>query len=109
MADTVEFTAEEIAELKSIISKSDESIKSLSQKAADSSRALRNALLASEYDVENVKALALAAEKAEAAVIGAHIDEWTRIRSILTADQVKKYKEMTSKRSAGPPPAASGR
>ncbi len=93
VADTLQLTQDQATKLKAAMTKCEETTLSLSQKAADATKALRDALLAPTYDAQKVKDLAAAAEKAEAALVSARIDEWTQIRSILTADQVKKLQE----------------
>lgn len=118
VAESLGLTEDQTTKLKATLTKCDESMRSLSQKAADATKAFRDALVASEYDEQNVKNLAATAEKAEAAIISARIDEWTQIRSVLTADQTKKLQEMTMQqprpdqrpgqgpcqRPGGPPP-----
>lgn len=112
MAETLQLTDDQATRLKAAITKYEEPTRLLSQKAADATKAFRDALLASDYSVQKVKDLAEAAEKAEDAVISARIDEWTQIRSILTADQAKKLQDMQrpgqGNRPAGPPRGAGG-
>jgi len=113
MADQLQLTDEQSTKLNEVITKNQQTMTTLSQKAAEATKALRTAVLASEFDVQKVKDLATAAEKAEAAVIAADIDEWAQIRSILTADQITTMREMTSKQGtrqapSGPPPDGDG-
>ncbi|MCE5197944.1 MAG: Spy/CpxP family protein refolding chaperone [Armatimonadota bacterium] len=110
-AETLQLTEDQTATLKIAMTTCDGTIKSLAQKATDASKALRDALVASEYDAQKAKDLAAAAEKAEITLINARIDEWTQIRAILTADQAKKLLDTTNaqrpgqgQRPAGPPP-----
>ena len=110
-ADTLGLTDEELTSLKATVSKADETLTSLTQKASSATKALREALMATEYDAQKVKDLAAAAEKAEAAVISARIDEWTQLRAILTADQITKLQSSgmqrpnQGSRPSGPPPS----
>jgi Spy/CpxP family protein refolding chaperone len=66
------------------------------QKSAEATKALRAALLASDYSAQNVRDLATKAENAEAEVVTASIETWTQLRAILTADQVSKLQEVMS-------------
>jgi Spy/CpxP family protein refolding chaperone len=113
-ADTLGLTDEEVTSLKATISKADETLTSLTQKATNATKALRDALMASSYDEQKVIDLAVAAEKAEAAVISARIDEWTQLRAVLTADQITKLQASgmqrpnQGSRPSGPPPGGEG-
>lgn len=114
LADAFQLTEDQSSKLKSVLTKSDETVSALSKKSAEATKELKTAVMAADFDAVNVKALADKAEKAEAAVVNAIIDEWIQIRSILTADQVKTLQETMSKqqgsgqRPAGPPPGADG-
>lgn len=114
VTDTLGLTDEQVTKLTAAMTKSQESINSLAQTAATATKALGAALVASEYDAQKVKELAAAAEKAEAAVVSARIDEWTQIRSILTADQAKQFlasamqRPPQGQRPPGPPPGDGG-
>lgn len=111
-SEALGLTDDQTTKLKAAVSDSELSIHSLSQKSADATRSLHDALMASDYDAQKVKNLAAAAEKAEAAVISARIDEWTQVRSVLTADQSKGLQGMGTQRPGrdmrpgGPPPGA---
>lgn len=111
MAETLGLTKSQVTKLRAAMTKCEESIKSLSQKSGEATKAMRDAIAASDYDAQKVTDLANAAVKAEVAVLSARLDEWTQIRSILTADQAKGLQEsMTMQRPgqvprpAGPPP-----
>jgi hypothetical protein len=93
---TLRLTEDQAIKLKAVTAKNDTTLRPLMEKAADASKALRTALLASDYDAKKVKELASAAEKAEAAVVTANIDGWASIRAALTADQFSKLKEAVS-------------
>lgn len=112
-AQMLGLTEEQVAQLKPILTNGEKTIKPLSQKAADASKALREAVLAKEFDNEKVKTLTAAAQKAELAVINAEIDEWSKIRPVLTADQIATLQKMGGQRPPmmggqggpmGPPP-----
>lgn len=111
MAKTLQLTKDQTAKLKKIAAESDKTLQPLQSSASKSSQALRSAILASKYNAKNVKDLAAKAEKAEAKVVTASIDIWTRIRLVLTASQSAKLREsMSIKRPtqgqgpSGPPP-----
>lgn len=115
MADALQLTEDQMTKLRTAMTKSDEAMRPLSRSAADSSRALRDALMAPEFNAQKVKDLAATAEKAEAALVSARIDEWAQIRSILTADQAKQLQGMMTmqrpgpgQRPGGPPPPGAG-
>jgi len=100
-AKDLSLTSDQLTKLQEAMKKADETIKPLSEKSAERSKAVREALMASTYDARNVAALAELAVKAEAAIVTARLDEWTQIRSILTADQVTKLKEKMSAQRPG--------
>lgn len=104
MATDLGLTADQVTELKSIATKNAEVTAPLMKTAADSARALREALLASDYDSDSVARLATATQKAETAVITANINAWTQVRAAITADQIKLLQEMMSRPPAGPRP-----
>ena len=115
MGQTLKLTSSQTAKLKKISAANTKKIDSLQQAAEKSSQSLRSAMLASKYNSKNIKSLAAKAEKAEAAVVNANIDEWTQIRSILTASQLTKLKSTISAARpgpgagpAGPPPGTDG-
>ena len=105
MADALQLTDDQITKLKETMTKNDETVRPLVQKSADASKALRAALLASDYNAQTVKDLAAKAEKAEADVIAASIEVWTQIRSILTKDQAAALQEAMNMPRQGPGPA----
>lgn len=112
MAHGLKLTPDQVAKLKKAAASSDKTLQPLRQEAAKLSQALRAAVLAPNYSAKTVKDLAARAESAEAKIVAASIDEWTRIRSILTASQLAKLQKATSagpwgpgRRPEGPPPA----
>jgi Spy/CpxP family protein refolding chaperone len=96
IAQALELTKSQSARVKTITAKNERSMRSLMQKCSDASGALRKGLLASKYDPRRVRDLAAAAERAEAAVVSAGIDQWTQIRAILTAKQASKLQSVLS-------------
>ncbi|MEN6520685.1 MAG: periplasmic heavy metal sensor [Armatimonadota bacterium] len=112
LSESLQLTEDQTSKLKTVLTKSEETVSALSKKSTEASKALKTAVLAEDFSVENVKALAEKAEKAESAVVSAIIDEWVQIRAILTTDQVKTLQEtMTTRqgsgqRPSGPPPGA---
>jgi len=102
MTEALQLTEDQTSKLETITAKNDENVRTLSQKSEDASKALHDALLAANFDAQKVKDLAATAEKAEAALIGASIDEWTQIRAILTTDQAKGLQDVMSVRGPGP-------
>ena len=93
LTDTLGLTDDQVAKLKDILTKSDATIHPLGKTAADASKALHDAVLASDYDSTNIADLATKAEKAEADAVSASIGVWTQVRAVLTADQVTKLQE----------------
>ncbi|MCX6376403.1 MAG: periplasmic heavy metal sensor [Armatimonadetes bacterium] len=112
LAGTLKLSKTQTAKLKQVAAKNDKTLSPLRQKAAEYSRALRDAVLASKYDARKTKDLAAKAEKAESNVVAASIGAWTQIRAILTADQVAKLRTAMSHGPGpgpfGPPPGAAG-
>ncbi len=107
MVPALHLSKDQTAKLKKIVSTNGKKMRSLEQSAANASRALHASLLSSKYSAKNTKALAAKAEKAEAALIAASIDEWTQIHSVLTAKQsAALQRAMPAERPgpAGPPP-----
>lgn len=90
LAKTLQLSKDQIAKLKKVSAESDKKLKPLSEQAAKSTQALRSAVLASKYNVKSVKELAAKAQKAEAAIVTANIDAWTKTRAILTTSQAAK-------------------
>jgi Spy/CpxP family protein refolding chaperone len=99
LTDILSLTDDQAAKLKDVLTKCQDNLKPLRKKSADATKALRDALLASNFDAAKVKKLAITAEQAETAIIDAEIDEWVQIRAILTADQVKELQNAMT-----PPP-----
>ena len=112
MADTLKLKPAQSAKLKKAIAKSDATLQPLREEAGKLSQALRAAVLAPKYSAKTVKDLAAKADKAESKLIAASIDEWTKIRAVLTASQLAKLQNATSggawgpggRRPEGPPP-----
>ena len=86
----LQLTDEQKTKLKDIMTQNDTAMPPLMKKLADACQPLRQSLTAATFDPQNVKSLATAAEKAEADVVNARIDVWTKIRGVLTADQITK-------------------
>ena len=102
LAETLGLTEDQTAKIEKITAENGDTVRSLSEKSADASKALHDALLAADFDAQKVKDLAAAAQKAEAAVVSASIDEWIQIRAILTTDQARGLLETMSMRGPGP-------
>lgn len=107
-AEALQLSDDQKTKLKDILAKSEETLIPLRQKAAEASRALRQAVFAPEFDAQKVKQLATDAEKAEAAIVSAEIETWAQIRGVLAADQLTKLQELTGLRM-GPGLGGGGR
>ena len=103
MAETLGLTESQVTKLRAAMTKCEESIKSLSQKSGEATKAMRDAIAASDYDAQKVTEV-----KAEVAVLSARLDEWTQIRSILTADQAKRLQESIAMQRPGQVPGPAG-
>jgi len=90
LSGALQLTDDQKTKLKDIMTQSDATMAPLLKKFADALQTLRTALTAASFDPRNVKSLAAAAEKAEADIVNARIDVWTKIRGVLTADQITK-------------------
>jgi Spy/CpxP family protein refolding chaperone len=116
ITESLQLTTDQTTKMKTVMTTADETTATLTKKAADATKALRDATMATTFDATKVKDLAASAEKAEAAVVSNYIDEWTQIRAIITADQVTKLQEATAmrrpagngQRPNGPPPGGDG-
>ena len=104
MIEQLGLTEDKIAKLKEIGTKSETTMPALIKASADATKALRTAITAAIYDEKKVTELAITAEKAEAALITARIEDWTKIRAIVTAEQAQKLLErpMMMRNSGGP-------
>lgn len=106
MATSLKLTKVQSAKLKNIAASNEKTVRSLQSVAEKATRALHSAMMAQSYNAKNVKALAAKAENAEAKIVAANIDSWSKMRSVLTANQNKKLQSVMSiRRPAGPPPA----
>ena len=99
-AQVLQLTEEQKTKLSDILAKGEEALLPLRQKAADASRALRQAVLAPQFDAAKVRQLTADATKAEEALLIAEIKIWGEIRSALSAEQFAKLQELTSRRFA---------
>ena len=97
-AEALQLSEEQKEKLKTILTRSEDILRPLRQKAAESSRVLREAVLAPNYDERRVAQLASDAQKAEAAIVTAEIQTWTQIRAVLTPDQVSRLQEPMGRR-----------
>ncbi len=93
-AESLNLPAETKDKLKAVLTKGEETLQPLRQKAQEASSALRTALLADEFSEAKVKQLAADAEKAEQAVVDAELGVWRDVRGALSADQVKALREL---------------
>ena len=97
--DTLQLLEEKKANLKATLTTIDDGLRLLRQKAMESSRALREAVMASTYDAEKVKLLVTDAQNADTAILTAELKAWVEIRAAITPDQFSKLQEfMTSRR-----------
>lgn len=107
LAQALQLTDDQVTKIKDIVSQCDQSMRPLMQKVGDTCKALREALMAETLDAVQVKDLATKAEKAEADVVTANIDAWTKVRAVLTQDQLAKLAQTMAPPQgppAGPPP-----
>ena len=113
MGEGLKLKPDQVTKLKKAAAAGDKALQPLREEAAKVSQSLRAAVLAPKYSSKTVKDLAAKAQSAEAKVVAASINEWTKIRSILTASQIAKLQGMTTmrvwggpgRRPNGPPPA----
>lgn len=82
------------SKIRSIKTSSDKTIQPLMKKVQSTSEALRKAALAAKYNESEVKKLATNLRNAEAAVMNANIATWTKVRAVLTSDQVTKLRNI---------------
>jgi len=111
---SLELTDEQTTQLSDVVTAGDKTAKTLQAKATKATKALKTALIAASFDEKTVRDLASAAQKAEADIITASIDEWVKIRAILSDTQVTALqKAMTpttrgGRGQGGPPPDGAG-
>ncbi len=82
-------TPEQLEKLKAIATKYTQDIQPLRKAAIDANAKLRTALLADNYEANEVATMVAIAQKAEAAISARELEVWHQIRAILTAEQVK--------------------
>ncbi|MGC8863701.1 MAG: Spy/CpxP family protein refolding chaperone [Armatimonadota bacterium] len=97
-AQALQLTQEQKTKLRDILAKGEEALVPLRQKAADASRALREAVLAPQYDAAKVKQLSSDAARAEEAVVTAEIRIWGEVRLALSVEQFAKLQDLMSRR-----------
>lgn len=102
LTQPLQLTKAQTAKLNKIVAGNEKKMRSLREVASKSSQALHASLLAVKYSAKNVKNLSIKAEKAEAALISASIDEWTQIRSILTSKQSANLQKVMGAHRPGP-------
>lgn len=105
-AQSLNLSTETKDKLRTALTKGDETLRPLRQKLAEASRALRQAVMADEFDETKFKEALAASGKAEMAVIDAEIAVWKEIRAAMTADEFKALREamatmMTPRRPGG--------
>ncbi|MHB9037106.1 MAG: periplasmic heavy metal sensor [Armatimonadota bacterium] len=88
ITNALQLTADQAASLKTILTASETTIQPLMKAAAEASKALHEAVFATEYDAAAVAELAASALTAEGNLVTANIGAWAKIRPILTADQL---------------------
>lgn len=94
ISQRLQLPEDQSTKLLDIITKSEQTLTPLRTKAQEAGAQLRAALVADTYDAANVQSLAQNAQRAEAAIVTAQINTWTKIRSLLTAEQAKLFTEM---------------
>ncbi|MDO9574612.1 MAG: Spy/CpxP family protein refolding chaperone [Candidatus Contubernalis sp.] len=99
-------TQDQVTKLKELAVKTEKTLAPLQKASVDTTKAFKEALTEASYDEKQVKELAAAAQKAETVLLNARIDNWTKIRAILTADQAEKLVERP--RMTGPNPGGPG-
>ncbi len=86
--------------LRAVLTKGDETLRPLRQKLAEASRALRQSLMAEEFNEAKFKEDLAASGKAEMAVIDAEIAVWKEIRAAITPDEFKALREAMTRMAA---------
>lgn len=85
-------------DLTALLTKSDADLAALRQKVADTSIALRTAILGAEYDAAKVDLALKAAKAAEDALIKAELKTWVDVRALLKPDQISKLQSTMGQR-----------
>jgi Spy/CpxP family protein refolding chaperone len=106
MAQMLGLTADQATALKAILTTTDTTMQPLMEAVAAANKALRDAVLASDFD--SATGLATKAMNAQLDVVKASIAGWARIQAsdILTADQFTKL--LAGPGPGGPPPPGPG-
>ncbi|MEN6521357.1 MAG: periplasmic heavy metal sensor [Armatimonadota bacterium] len=92
ITELLELTTDQAASLKDVLTSSDETIQPLLKASADASKALCDAVFASEYNAATVEELKAKLVTAQTQVMDACINAWSQIREVVTADQFTKLK-----------------
>ena len=105
--DRLQLTADQKQKIKDIMDKATQASRPLVEKSAQANDALKTALFTPGKDAASIQSLANDAEKAEDAIISADLDTWNQIKSVLTADQLPKLRDMMTMgpRNMAPPMA----
>lgn len=96
LTEKLSLTTDQAESLKTILTEGDSTIQPLSKAFTAADKALREAIFASTYDADTVAAAAVKAEKAEATVVTASLNVWTKIRGVLTSDQIASLQSATT-------------
>lgn len=98
LCDSAQLSEAQLTKLDTVLGKS--SLSGLQKKSSAATKALREAITGSKFDADKVKALSAKAEKAEADVVSASIDTWSKVFSILSPEQGAKLRESMSRQPA---------
>jgi hypothetical protein len=78
----------QVTKINDAISKGDEKIRPLMQKSAALAKALRDAVLAPQYNAKNVKACKASVQQVEDSIFNVRLGVWYQIRKVLNIEQL---------------------
>ncbi len=101
MSGTLKLSNTQSSKIKSIKANTDKSMASLFTKMQKASTPLRNEIYAAKYNENNVKKQYAQIRAVETEMTNLNISTWTKIRKVLTADQITKLRSMSNQPRMG--------
>ncbi len=92
--DKLQLSDEQKTKVSELLTDAGKTRRALLDKLVKSAGELKPALLDDKFDLDRVQQLAEAARKAEADLMNADIETWSKLREILTNNQVKQLREI---------------
>jgi len=92
--DKLQLSDEQKTKVRDLLTAAGKTRRVLVEKLSKAADELKPALLADKFDVNHMNELAEAARKAETDLMNVDIETWSKLREILTTDQVKQLRNI---------------